>query len=111
VMYAGQIVETGLAEDVIKNPAHPYTQLLIESSPQPTRRIRGEVIERGEPPSMLAPPAGCRFHARCPFVMDICKTQVPPPIQVSANHTASCWLHSNDHASVASAASTEGTIT
>ncbi len=111
VMYAGQIVESGLAEDVIQNPAHPYTRLLIESSPQPNRRIRGEAVERGEPPSMLAPPAGCRFHARCPFAMDICKTQVPPPIQVAANHMASCWLHSNDHASVASATSTEGTAT
>jgi peptide/nickel transport system ATP-binding protein len=109
VMYAGRIVETGLAETVIKNPAHPYTRLLIESSPQPSRRIRGEVIERGEPPSMLAPPAGCRFHVRCPFAMDICKTQVPPPIKVAGNHTASCWLHSNDHAPVATATSHERT--
>jgi len=111
VMYAGQIVETGLAEAVIKSPAHPYTRLLIESSPQPSRRIRGEVVERGEPPSMLTPPAGCRFHVRCPFAMDICRTNVPPPMQVAANHTASCWLHSDDQASVASSTSIERTAT
>jgi peptide/nickel transport system ATP-binding protein len=111
VMYAGQIIETGLAEAVIKSPAHPYTQLLIESSPQPNRRIRGEVIERGEPPSMLTPPAGCRFHVRCPFAMDICRTDVPPPMQVDGNHTASCWLHSDRQASVATSTSIERTAT
>jgi oligopeptide/dipeptide ABC transporter ATP-binding protein len=111
VMYAGQIVETGSAEAVINNPAHPYTQLLIESSPQPNRRIRAEVAVRGEPPSMLAPPAGCRFHVRCPFAMDICKTTAPPPVQVAANHTARCWLHTDDHGSVAASSSIERTAT
>jgi peptide/nickel transport system ATP-binding protein len=111
VMYAGQIVETGSAEAVINNPAHPYTQLLIESSPQPNRRIRAEVVVRGEPPSMLAPPAGCRFHVRCPFAMDICKTTAPPPLQVAVNHTARCWLHSDDHVSVTSSTRIERTAT
>ena len=110
VMYAGQIVETGPAGAVIQNPAHPYTQLLIESSPQPNRRIRGEVVARGEPPSMLTPPAGCRFHVRCPFVMDICRTNVPPPVQVAGNHTARCWLHS-DGASLTSGTNIERTAT
>jgi peptide/nickel transport system ATP-binding protein len=98
VMYAGQVVETGPAESVVRSPAHPYTRLLIESSPEPGRRLRAAgPAARGEPPSMLAPPTGCRFHARCPHAMDICKTSVPPPAKVADGHIASCWLHSEGH--------------
>jgi peptide/nickel transport system ATP-binding protein len=108
VMYAGQVVESGPAMSVVSNPAHPYTRLLIESSPQPSRRIRAaEPVARGEPPSMLAPPAGCRFHVRCPFAMDICKTTDPPPVQVAGDHTARCWLHSDGHGSLVSSTRTE----
>jgi peptide/nickel transport system ATP-binding protein len=96
VMYAGQLVETGPAESVVRSPAHPYTQLLIDSSPEPSRRLRGaETVARGEPPSMLAPPSGCRFHVRCPHAMAICTTSVPPPVKVADDHIARCWLHSD----------------
>jgi len=108
VMYAGQVVESGPAMSVVSSPAHPYTRLLIESSPQPSRRIRAEEpVARGEPPSMLAPPAGCRFHVRCPFAMDICKTTAPPPVQVAGDHTTRCWLHSDGHGSLVSSTRTE----
>jgi peptide/nickel transport system ATP-binding protein len=94
VMYAGQVVERGPAEKVVRSPSHPYTRLLIESSPEPNRRLRdGSALERGEPPSMLAPPSGCRFHARCPHAMDICRTTAPPETTVGDGHVANCWLH------------------
>jgi peptide/nickel transport system ATP-binding protein len=77
VMYAGRMVEGGDSETVTQRPAHPYTQLLIESAPDPDR-ITGEAAQpqvtdrgSGEPPSLIAPPSGCRFHPRCPHVMPV----------------------------------------
>jgi peptide/nickel transport system ATP-binding protein len=99
VMYAGRLVEGGDSETVTQQPAHPYTRLLVGSAPDPDR-IAGtaEVADRdtagGEPPSLIAPPAGCRFHPRCPFVMDKCRTELPPRFEVSdgERHWAACWL-------------------
>jgi peptide/nickel transport system ATP-binding protein len=106
VMYAGQVVETGPADVVVRNPAHPYTRLLIESSPEPNRRIRADgAPARTDPAARLAVQTGCRFQDRCPLVMDICKTDVPPPMTVTGNHTARCWLHGDG--SVAAAAGTQ----
>jgi len=93
VMYAGQLVETASSVDLTDHPAHPYTQLLLSAAPDPDREKPPHLEDRGAPPSLSAPPSGCRFHPRCPFVMDICKRQVPPSIAVSAGHTAACWLH------------------
>ncbi|MDR2985961.1 MAG: ABC transporter ATP-binding protein [Nocardiopsaceae bacterium] len=108
VMYAGQVVETGPAEAVVRDPAHPYTRLLIESSPDPSRRIRAQGGPvRGDAPSAVATEQGCRFQARCPSVMDICKTSVPPPVEVAGNHTARCWLHSDGRVSLTSGTSDE----
>jgi peptide/nickel transport system ATP-binding protein len=101
VMYAGRMVEGGDSETVTQRPAHPYTQLLIESAPDPDR-ITGDAAEpavkdrgTGEPPSLIAPPTGCRFHPRCPHVMPVCKEQVPPrlPIAGQTGHWAACWLY------------------
>jgi oligopeptide/dipeptide ABC transporter ATP-binding protein len=109
VMYAGQVVETGPADVVVRDPAHPYTRLLIESSPEPNRRIRSDdAPARGEQPGMLAAQVGCRFQARCPLVMDICKTDVPLPMAVAGNHTARCWLHSDGPVAVAAGTGDEG---
>jgi peptide/nickel transport system ATP-binding protein len=97
VMYAGQIVERGPSERVTQRPAHPYTQLLIASAPDPDRlseRHEGEA--KGEPPSLIHPPAGCRFHPRCPFAMERCRTQAPPIFHVNEEHEASCWLYADD---------------
>lgn len=93
VMYAGQLVETAPSASLTDNPAHPYTQLLLSAAPDPDRLQPPHLEGRGTPPSLSAPPSGCRFHPRCPFAMDVCKRQAPPSIAVSADHIAACWLH------------------
>ncbi len=94
IMYLGQIVEIGNVEDVIGNPKHPYTQLLIESvpKPDPTRRKRKAVL-KGEPPSPVNPPSGCRFHPRCPYaIKGKCDVEDPPYVDLGKGHLAKCWL-------------------
>jgi peptide/nickel transport system ATP-binding protein len=93
VMYAGQLVESAPSASLTDNPAHPYTQLLLSAAPDPDRAEPPHIDDRGAPPSLSAPPSGCRFHPRCPFAMDICKRQAPPSIAVASGHTAACWLH------------------
>ncbi|GEK22450.1 ABC transporter ATP-binding protein [Cellulomonas xylanilytica] len=91
VMYAGRIVESGDSESVTQDPKHPYTQLLVRSAPDPDdleSRARGA---RGEAPSLVAPPDGCRFNPRCPFANDVCRTEVPPLIAVGEGREAACW--------------------
>ncbi len=95
VMYAGQLVESAPSATLTDSPAHPYTQLLLSAAPDPDRLTPPHLEGRGAPPSLSAPPSGCRFHPRCPFVMDICKREVPPSIAVSPGHVAACWLHVN----------------
>ncbi|HEX7351134.1 ABC transporter ATP-binding protein [Brachybacterium sp.] len=100
VMYAGQMIEGGASEDVIHSPQHPYTRLLLDSSPDPGRGLEGDqqslfdqVGDLGEPPSLITPPRGCRFNPRCPFAMDICSQKAPEPVEVTPGHWAKCWLH------------------
>jgi len=94
VMYAGRIVEYGPIEEVYNNPRHPYTQLLLSSIP----RLRGTIDKLrfipGEPPDLINPPKGCKFHPRCPFVFDECRVSEPDLITVGENHLARCWLAS-----------------
>jgi peptide/nickel transport system ATP-binding protein len=94
VMYAGRIVEYGPTEEVYNNPRHPYTQLLLSSIP----RLRGTIDKLrfipGEPPDLINPPKGCKFHPRCPFVFDECRVSEPDLIPVGENHLARCWLAS-----------------
>src|SRR6266852_1826773 len=93
VMYAGQLVEAAPSVSLTDHPAHPYTQLLLAAAPDPDRAETPKLADRGAPPSLLAPPSGCRLHPRCPYAMDICKIQVPPSFAVSSGHIAACWLH------------------
>ncbi|MDX7951278.1 ATP-binding cassette domain-containing protein [Lichenihabitans sp. Uapishka_5] len=96
VMYLGRIVELAEAETLFMRPAHPYTQALLGAVPTPDpARERARVVARlpGELPSPAAPPAGCRFHPRCPLVMPVCRTDDPALLHVDAGQTAACWLH------------------
>jgi peptide/nickel transport system ATP-binding protein len=93
VMYAGQLVEAAPSVALTDHAAHPYTQLLLAAAPDPDRLQPPALAGRGAPPSLLAPPSGCRFHPRCPYVMEICKRQVPPSVAVASDHSAACWLH------------------
>jgi peptide/nickel transport system ATP-binding protein len=107
VMYLGEIVEVGTREELFTNPRHPYTRVLLAAS---LAEDRGEEVElvsklKGEPPSPIDPPAGCRFHPRCPLAQDICTTTVPEVAHASEEHTVSChfWDQQNPvHHEVAS---------
>ncbi len=94
VMYAGQAVEHGSAEQVTTDPQHPYTQLLVQSAPDPSRRhTRAPLAARaGEATSLVTPPSGCRFHPRCPHAMEICSAEQPPKFPRSGGGEAACWL-------------------
>jgi peptide/nickel transport system ATP-binding protein len=96
VMYAGQLVEHGSSEQVTQNAAHPYTQLLISSAPDPSRADENRVPDIGQPPSLINPPSGCRFHPRCPFAMERCAEEAPPRFAVDDGQWARCWLYADD---------------
>jgi oligopeptide/dipeptide ABC transporter ATP-binding protein len=93
VMYLGQIVETGDAATVAGSPRHPYTQALFAAAlPSHPDEAREEIIVKGEVPSPLAPPSGCRFHPRCPLAMPRCATEVPP-LGWIGDRLAACHLY------------------
>lgn len=92
VMYGGEIVELGNAEQILLTPKHPYTQLLLASIP----RLRGDerpAFIPGAPPDLLSPPSGCRFHPRCPYIFEPCRGEHPILFKVGEGHTARCFLH------------------
>lgn len=103
VMYAGQVVEGGPSDQVIRQPKHPYTRLLCSAAPDPARAAQaaeqaeaGEeprVAERGEPPGLVQPPAGCRFHPRCSAAMDVCRERLPARTSFGDGHWARCFLY------------------
>jgi peptide/nickel transport system ATP-binding protein len=88
IMYGGQMVEFGRAEDIYKNPKHPYTQGLLESIP--TLHGKKPKYIKGNPPSLLTPPSGCRFYDRCPEAMEKCKMD-PPKFKTKSGYVM-CWL-------------------
>lgn len=93
IMYLGKIVELGPTEEVIKEPRHPYTKALISVVPKPDPRAKEDkIILKGERPDPSNIPRGCRFHPRCPFVMDVCRDKQPAPTYVSKEHWVACWL-------------------
>lgn len=101
-MYAGQVVEAGETETVVKRPYHPYTQFLIKAIPRADITAKRErVLLEGEVPNLVQPPPGCRFQARCPFAMPICQTQAPPLREVEPGHLVACHLYETSHAEVA----------
>jgi peptide/nickel transport system ATP-binding protein len=93
VMYLGRIVELAPADELFRNPRHPYTRALLDAAPIPDpviERTRPRSIIRGELPSPLNPPSGCVFHPRCPLAREACKMQVPVLEEKSPGHVAAC---------------------
>ncbi len=96
VMYLGKIVEVADRDEFFENPKHPYSQALISAIPEPNPKLKRErVILKGDIPSPIDPPEGCRFHTRCPFVMDRCKSIEPKLIDAGSEHLAACHLLDN----------------
>ncbi len=96
VMYAGEIVEFAKMDDLLDDSKHPYTHALLEASSDPNadNALVQREIPKGEPPSLVNPPTGCRFHPRCPqFMPGICDVKAPPNIEVSPKHLVACWLY------------------
>jgi len=93
VMYLGQIVEIGAAEEVLAAPAHPYTKALLSAAPLPDpkkERTKQQIVLGGEVPSALNPPSGCRFHPRCWMAQEICRTEAPALIERGNGHPVAC---------------------
>jgi peptide/nickel transport system ATP-binding protein/oligopeptide transport system ATP-binding protein len=95
VMYLGRIVEMTDKQSLFEMPLHPYSEALLSAVPIPkaSARERKRVILTGDVPSPINPPSGCHFHARCPYAMPRCKTDVPALREVMPGHLASCHLH------------------
>jgi oligopeptide/dipeptide ABC transporter ATP-binding protein len=99
VMYAGQLVEVAPVHELFHDAKHPYTQGLLQSVPN----IELDGIDlyrmKGSPPNLISPPSGCRFHPRCPHMMNICHNEDPPTTQIQANHETRCWLYEEHRSS------------
>jgi oligopeptide/dipeptide ABC transporter ATP-binding protein len=93
VMYLGHIMETGPTDAVLHDARHPYTRALLASVPSPDPGLRSELgLITGEVPDAVRPPSGCRFHPRCPFVMDICSVERPPLRDIGGGRRVACHL-------------------
>lgn len=91
IMYLGKIMEMGTAEDIVYEPLHPYTKALISAVPVPdpkSRRTKSTI--KGEIPSPINPPSGCRFHTRCPIAEEVCRKEEPELIEVGKEHYVAC---------------------
>ncbi|AEH24010.1 ABC transporter ATP-binding protein [Pyrococcus yayanosii] len=99
VMYLGKLVEVGPSDRIFENPLHPYTQMLLSAIPVPDPDIAREMKAKrqpikGEPPSPINPPKGCRFHPRCPFAKaGLCDGKEPTIVEAEKDHYVACWLY------------------
>jgi peptide/nickel transport system ATP-binding protein len=96
VMYAGKVVEKAQVDDLLNQPLHPYTQALLTGTSEPDARnaLTYKEVPPGEPPSLVTPPPGCRYHLRCPHKMaGLCDVEVPPEFQSERGHLTACWLY------------------
>ncbi len=91
VLYVGQACEVSDTEELFRAPRHPYTEALLSAVPKPDPKRRGNrIVLGGEVPDPAAAPLGCKFHPRCPYSQEVCRTELPPMIEVSEDHFASC---------------------
>jgi peptide/nickel transport system ATP-binding protein len=99
VLYAGQMVEGGPSEEITQRPTHPYTQLLLSAASDPDRAseegsgLQALPARKGEIPSLITPPGGCRFHPRCPHAMPVCKERFPKRTDLGGGHWTNCFLY------------------
>lgn len=96
VMYAGKLVEKGNIRSLLANPMHPYTQALLAATSDPDARNARTFkdVPPGEPPSLVHPPKGCRFHPRCSKMMQgLCDVELPPNFEPEPGHQVDCWLY------------------
>lgn len=91
VMYAGKIVEQGSVRDIFNNPSHPYTEALLKSVPKLEEDVERLYSIEGQPPTLHDLPQGCPFAPRCDYVMDRCREEYPPILEVNEAHSAACW--------------------
>lgn len=96
VMYAGNLIEKAAVDALLRNPLHPYTDALLTATPDPDyeNALHYKHVPPGEPPSLVNPPSGCRFHPRCPkFMEGKCELQEPPEFEPEPEHFVACWLY------------------
>ncbi|WHY73498.1 ABC transporter ATP-binding protein [Fictibacillus enclensis] len=95
VMYLGSFMELADSDDLFSEPLHPYTQALLSAIPAPTvsREKRERIILKGDPPSPISPPSGCRFRTRCPHAMEVCAAAVPEWKEIRPKHWTACHLY------------------
>jgi peptide/nickel transport system ATP-binding protein len=93
VMYAGKIVEIGRNEHIygVQGAGHPYTRKLLSATPRLHEKVTELSFIPGDPPDLIAPPSGCRFHPRCSEVMDTCFKEIPPLVEIESGHWSACW--------------------
>lgn len=91
VMYAGKIVEMAPTAEIFERPRHPYTWALISAFPRLHGPKRALASLEGDPPNLISPPSGCRFHPRCPLATQVCREQEPPLESMGKGHVAACW--------------------
>jgi peptide/nickel transport system ATP-binding protein/oligopeptide transport system ATP-binding protein len=90
-MNLGGIVETADAQALFASPRHPYSRALLSAIPVPKPKAkRSRIVLQGELPSALNPPSGCRFHTRCPYVIERCRSEVPPLLEDGTGHATAC---------------------
>jgi oligopeptide/dipeptide ABC transporter ATP-binding protein len=93
VMYLGKLVEMTTRDELFRNPLHPYTQALMSAIPVANPRMRRQrVILKGDVPSPLNPPKGCRFHPRCPVAVEKCSREEPQFKELAPEHWVACWV-------------------
>jgi oligopeptide/dipeptide ABC transporter ATP-binding protein len=93
IFYAGRVVESGPRADVLTHPRHPYTRALLDALPHPESSHETPLLAiKGAPPSPQQIPAGCRYHPRCPYAIDVCATDDPPLVPVGSSRLLACHV-------------------